>query len=200
MADSKTQIANMALSHIHAKDRIENIEVDTSAEGKEANIWYDQARKQALEAVNWDFARRRSVLSLHGNAAPTHDWSYRYIWPNDCIAPRYIENPAGNDEDAAPYTVEYADNGTRSILCDLAQATLVYTRNQENTGIFTPMFTLALSYLLAHYLAGPLTGKEAIKNNMLAAYTDTLWAASASEGNQTVKRRPRESEFIRGRQ
>ena len=60
-------IARMALSHIGASS-IESLSED-SAEAKEANTWYAVSRQTALEAFNWNFARKRQLLAVHGDAA-----------------------------------------------------------------------------------------------------------------------------------
>ncbi len=181
----KTQIANLALSHIRDKSVLENVETDTSTQGKSANLWYDPARRQALADFDHGFARRRLALAVHGDDPPA-EWAFRYQWPSDCIQPRRIQNPLGRGFPPIPFEIEQSDDGTRCILTDAEEAVLVYTRDVEDPTFFTPHFVLAHSYLLAHYIAGPLTGKTKVQNKMIENYNNASNTGAAHEANVTA--------------
>ena len=197
---SKTLIANLALSHIHDKGIIENVETEKSAQARAANLWYDPARRQALADFDYGFARKRLALSTHGKDPPA-EWGYRYQYPSDCVSPRRIENPLGRRQLAVPFEIEQADDGTMSILVDHQDAVLVYTRDALDPAFFTPHFVLALSYLLAHYIAGPLTGKNSIKDDMIVKYNTASNVGAAHEANATAAGTDGslEAPWIRGR-
>jgi len=102
---SKVTIANFALGNIGARDSIESFD-EASTAARQAKLWYDFSRVQALEGFDWSFARKRQALALI-EEVPTGDpvayeWAYRYQYPSDCVSARYIVNPAGKDADAVP--------------------------------------------------------------------------------------------------
>src|SRR3546814_8520623 len=105
MADSKVQICNMALSHIGSKSTIESVD-EPSAAAQQCRLWYEMARRQALGAYNWTFARKRLALAIHNDDPPEGLWNFRYQYPADCLKAREIENPGGPDMDAIKYEIE----------------------------------------------------------------------------------------------
>ncbi len=185
-AVDKTLIANLALSHIRDKGVLEDVDTDTSTRGKTAKLWYDPARKQALADYDFGFSRKRLILATHSEDPPA-EWAFRYQWPADCIQARYLQNPIGRRQAPLPFEIEQADDGTMSILCDLDEAVLVYSRDVEDTTFFTPHFVLAHSYLLAHYLAGPITGKKSIQDQMMQNYNNAIAVGAAHEANVTAR-------------
>ena len=182
---SKTRIANLALSHIRNKSVIENVDTESSTEAQSAKLWYDVARQQVLTDSDWGFARKRLILAEHGDDPPA-EWAYRYQYPVDCVQPRRIENPLGRQKAPVAFELGFSDNGTQSILANEADATLIYTRDVEDTSLFTTYFILALSYILAYYLAGPLTGKKSIQEDMLKLYGTMLGIGEARDANATA--------------
>lgn len=199
MALSKTAILNLALGHLGTRTTVQNIDTEASVEAKQGKLFYDQAREQALVDFDWTFARRRLLLAAHGNAAPTTQWAFRYQYPSDCLIVRKIVNPAGEDKTRSPYQIELADNDTVSIVTDVDDAELIYTSNVETVTLFTPHFTLALSYLLAHYLAAPLTRKQTMIEKMLITYERTIKLAGAHDGNQEAARPEPDALWIQDR-
>lgn len=184
-AISKTQIANLALSHIHAKGTVENIETEKSTEAKTANLWYDPARRQALADFDFGFSRKRQTLALHLEDPPEGEWAFRYQWPADAVAPRFIQNPLGRGKPPIIFEIEQASDGTQSILTNAEEAVLVYTKDATDPTFFTPHFVLALSYLLAHYIAGPLTSKKSLKDQAIENYNNAINVGAAHEANVT---------------
>jgi hypothetical protein len=195
---SEVSIANMALAHI-SKGTIQSL-TENSTEAKKAKLFYETARMQALEAFNWDFARRRATLALHGDDPPEGEWEYRYQLPADCIAPRKLVNPLGGDADAVPFEKAMSIDGTTAcLLTDLEDAVLIYTFDQRTPALFSPAFVISFSYLLAFYLAAPLTTDAQVQKNMWGAYVSSMSAAAGLNANQSIDRKPRDAEWIRGR-
>jgi len=158
MAISTVQIANFALSKIGSDSTIESL-TENSAEANVCNLWIDHARKQALAAFNWDFARVRGTLATHGDDAPT-EWTYRYVYPADCVKARFIYNPLGRKDNPVPYEVEQSDNGTKSIVTDQVDAILVYTKDENTPSLYTDWFIELLATALGSKIAYALTGKR----------------------------------------
>ena len=196
---SSVKIANMALSHVGAKSSIESF-TENSAEARQVNLWYDYSRLQALEAFNWNFARKRITLAVHSEAAPTDIWAYRYQYPADCILVREIANPAGKLADAVPFDIEVDATGNeKTILTDVQDAKLVYTFDVTAPSLFSAFFVEVLSHLLAYHITFSITGDLKLKAAQLQIYMALMNKAPAHNANEAMGAAPREAPWIRGR-
>lgn len=212
MSLSAVAICNMALSNIGTRSNIESFS-EASAEAAQCSLWYDYARKQTLEAFDWNFARKRIVMALDSDDAPLEEWGFRYQYPADCLRARRIVNPygviassvfdnlsVGNLSDAPPFDVELSSDGMRkTIVTDVEQAKLVYTFDQAVEDFFEPLFVKCLAHLIGSYIAYSLTAKEDVMTTQYKLYEETLGFASMVNANEQVSRAPREAEWIRGR-
>ncbi|MDA0798712.1 MAG: hypothetical protein O2884_08590 [Chloroflexi bacterium] len=195
---SRVQIANMALLHI-GDSTIESLS-EQSNEALRANIWFDNCVKEAFEAYDWSFARRRATLALHGDDAPETDWAYRYVLPSDCVMPLRLVNPSGKTADKTAFTVELDDDAAeRTLLTDLEDAVLVYTREVTDPAFYSATFVAALSHLLAARLAYANTAKRTLASDQYGLYMSFLPLAAANNFNGETPDKPREAEWIRGR-
>ncbi len=210
---SDTRIANMALAHVGAKSTIEAIGED-STEGRVLELWFEYSRKQTLQAFDWNFARKRITLTTHAEDAPDGVWGFRYIYPSDCLSARKMENPTSsvslvwvqnftdseNLGDAIPFEVEMNVAGNqKTILTNLDDAKLVYTFEQLDSGLYSPLFVEALSWAVASHIAYTLTGKRSIADSAGAAFQNIMARAPAADANERVDKPPREAEWVRGR-
>lgn len=203
---SDTGIANMALSHVGARSSIESL-TEKSTEARLCLTWYDYSRRTVLEAHDWNFARKRLTLALHGDTISETSsdplagvWGFRYQYPGDCLIARKIQNSGAPPGDATPFEIETNLDGTqRTILTNLSDAVLVYTWDLKNTDMFSGLFVLGLSHLLAHHIAFSLTGKRSIKVDELAIFQGVVATAAASSANEGMSAPPRDADWIRGR-
>lgn len=198
MALSQVAICNLALGHIGDRGRIEAL-TENGVQSRECLRWYDLSLQEALEAFDWSFARRRIALAVHSDDPPA-EWAFRYALPADCLKARRLVNPAGPKANAVPYELELSDDGTqRTLLTNLEDAVLVYTRVQNDPLLYSTQFVLALSHTLASHIALALTGKTAIaEQQMKLAYARTFEAAG-SNANEEVPDEPRPAEAIAAR-
>jgi len=181
------------------EDPIESLTEQSAAAGQ-CNIWYNPCRRQTLEDFDWNFARRRATLALHGDAAPSGIWTFRYQVPSDCLSARYIQNPLGDQADPVPFEMELSlDGSTQSILTNAEDAILIYTVDQETTDFFPPYFVDALATNIASRIAFKVTGKRTIMSDMIQLYFVKLARAEAHEGNRRGERKPREASWVEAR-
>lgn len=193
------KIGNMALSNCGISNTIESFD-ENSIEAKQIKLWYDFARMQCLAALDWNFARKRFTLALDGDDAPTTEWSFRYQYPVDCLVVRKLVNPVSKTDDAVPFTVETNEDSTRkTIVTDLDSAVAVYTFDLTDTGLFSPVFINALSFLLAQYIAFTLTGRQSTVDKNLQKYIGTLRLAQSYNKMETVEPPTRDAEWVRDR-
>jgi hypothetical protein len=199
VAISDVQIANFALSKIGDDSTIESL-TENSAQANECNLWFDHSRKQTLSAFSWSFAKARITLATHGDDPPAN-WGYRYQYPSATVKARFIENPAGRDADPVEFVIETSDDGTRSILTDLDEAKLIFTKDITDPSLYSEFFIEALAAVLASHIAYALTGKIKLQRSiagearfLLSSLAPALDAVEGQDGAE------RDSFAIRGRQ
>ena len=189
---------NMAMSHIGSKSSIQQ-EDEKSPPANACRLWYPVSRIAALEAYNWGFARKSSLLTTHSLAAPTLRWGFRYAYPSDCIAPRLIENPLGDEEDTIPFEIENADDDTICILTNQEQATLIYTKDVELVDIMPVHFMKMVALYLAHSIVVEITGKSGNKDRLLRDFEQMAITAPSVDANFGVNKPDRDASWVRGR-
>ncbi len=160
---SVTSICNLALSHLGDEAQVVNISPpDGSMQAALCGTFYPIALPVLLEMHPWTFATKRIAIAQAANPSPD-DWLYAYAIPSTCIRPLSAlfpgvpARPFGNADDGShPYIVEAAQDGTAILYTNVETAVLRYIDNVADTTKFTPTFVIALSRLLASYLAGPI--------------------------------------------
>ena len=197
---SKAQIVNLALAHINqTQTSITNLDTDTGLTAVQARIHYDVCRRFVLADHNWNFAKKRVTLAVSGQTAPTN-WIYKYDYPSDCLYFRNIERDT-RTELPLPFDIE--DDGTDSglsIVTDKYQAVGVYTRDVENTALFTPGFVTSMGWYLGSELAPSLTGNLKIQEACLTVYGRALNAAESRNSNEVTSDAEFDSPWERARQ
>lgn len=173
---SETDIANMALAHLGEDATVDSFDPpDGSVHAEHCARFYPVARDMCLEAAQPSFAR--TTVQLTEAITAGDDYGFAYTLPSDCLKVLRIyeeewrRDLTGIDE----FEVETSADGQRILMCDLETPQLMYVRKVDDTSKFSPSFTLALSYLLASILAGPVlkgdTGQAANK------YWMSIWRA-----------------------
>lgn len=162
---SSVDIANLTLSHLGESPLITALSPVPSggAWSKTMAVFYPIARDALLEMHDWRFAVRRQALSeLDLGTDQPDTWDYAYALPSDCLKPRRVLVPGADDDSVGEdFKTEIKSDGTQLIYTNAAEAILVYTKLITDTTKFTPLFTLALSRLLASMAAGSIIKGEA---------------------------------------
>lgn len=155
---SVIDICNLALSHIGQAADVSSIDPpENSIEAEYCARFYPIARDTLLEAHAWDFALRREPL-----AALKHNskqWRFCYAVPTECLQIISIfPELAANDIDclSVNHARETTADGHRIIWANTENAIIRYTQRVQNSHLFTPAFTVALSWKLAAMLAGAI--------------------------------------------
>lgn len=197
MTTSAVGICNLALSHIHNGRRIQSL-TEATEEARQCNTFYEQARKEALEAADWNFARRRITLALSAEDPPD-EWGYRYGFPN-CLKIRYLVNPGGDQLPRIPFELEQNAAGTaKTVLTDLQDAVALCTRDTTDPNMFSALFIGAFSHLLASYIAGPLCTDKTIQDTERKMFDATYKIAASDNANERGERQPKDADWIDGR-
>ena len=184
---SKVDICNLALSHIaQGAIPITAIEPpDSSFYAELASQHYPTARDLILQMHEWTFATTRMELASISN--PSTQWAFAYDLPTGVIRPlAVLPFGATNDNQGLPYRIE-TDNLTdaQMVLTNVDQDTMKYIRRQDDATRYSPAFVMALSYLLAHFLAGPITKKQSMVDGMYKVFLTHFQIAAGLNAQST---------------
>ncbi len=198
---SKTEIVNLALTHLGVGKEVANIETEKSEAAITARRVYDTARDVTLRDYPWPFTTRIAALALV-EEEPNTEWAYSYRYPTDCLNIRRILSGLRNDnrQTRAPYKIAGDDSGSL-IWADEEDAQIEYTAKSTNPLVYAADFTLAFSYQLAYLMAKRLTSGDPFKlgDQALQLYQVELSRASASAFNEQQDEEVPESELERAR-
>lgn len=217
---SFVDICNTALSHIGDTANVTSIDPpDGSAQAGYCATFLPIALSALLEMADWGFATVRSTTAPVSNPATT--WQFAYAYPAQVISMIAVlpagalddysanfgepcpwnspqpdfRNPAANFYEPQPYAVEQDGEGNQIILTNTCNPVFRYTSQVSDPTKFGPLFVLALSYLLASMLAGPIVKGEAgvaLSSAMMAkfqAWEQQAESSDAAQGHIVVQQR-----------
>ena len=214
---SATDICNMALSHVGADTAVTSISPpDGSVEAGHCARFYAIARAEMLEDHTWTWSKARATLAETTNASTI--WAYAYALPSDCLSPvRVLQQSILFDFLTQPFptlvTADELEQWTERGSADFEvegqvlythepDAVLLYTRDITDTTKFSMKSVVALSYLLASYLAGPIIKGEpgaTAAAKFRQAYDLKKGQAAAGDANGSSERAEHVPDFIRAR-
>jgi|TARA_R110000787_G_scaffold225139_5_gene333136 hypothetical protein len=179
---SAVDICNLALGHIGNKAEITAIvPPDGSAEAAQCGKFYPIARDECLSEFDWGFAKRRQLLAQISGDAPS-GWEYWYTVPNPYLVARQMV--VEKYDTPVQYTTESHETHGTIILANTDKAELWYTAIITDPTKYPPLFIHALSWLLASYLALPLTREAKIKEISMQQYSLNMGKAKAIDASQ----------------
>lgn len=199
---SKTEISNLAISHLGIGKEIANLDTEAGEEAKACRRFYDTAIETFQRDFHYSFATKRKVLGKIADD-PNDEYSFEYEYPSDCIiAGRIISGLiTDNRQSEVPYVIVRGTSG-KVIHSNWEEAELEYQILETDSGRFDPDFIIAFSYKLAELTAPRLTGGDPFglglraKNNYLEAKS----IAQANSMNEQQEEEQPDSEFIRVRE
>jgi hypothetical protein len=174
-------ICNLALAHLGDKANVSSIDPpEGSQQAAHCARYYPIARDSILEEHVWTFATRREALALLGDG-PT-GWTYRYTCPNAALRLIDVRTPAA--QGPQDFVVEGDNKGRRTVLTNAEDAEVRYIQRVTDTTKYSQQFVEALSWLLASYLALPVTGDPNIKQSASQSYALRLMQAKNLDAGQ----------------
>jgi hypothetical protein len=172
---------------------------------EEASWGFSTTRATLAEVANptstWQYAYAAPNEMINAiavlDSAALDDYSQNFgqmggtaDWANGGPSPTAgYQNPADNAYTPQPYVMETDADGNQIILTNVSNAVLRYTRMVSDPNKFSPLFVMALSYLLASMLAGPVIKGDpgsAKSKEMLALYN--LYEAKAESSDASQRR------------
>jgi len=198
---TKTEIANIALSHLGVGKEIANLETENSQEANAMRRFYDISREQVLRDFNWPFATKEIALGLV-ESNPTTEWTYSYRYPSDSLKLRRIFSGIRNDtrQSRVPFKI-VRDTVGRLIYTDAVDAFMEYTYAEVDASRFTPDFVQALACRMASYAAPRLTSGDPFKLGERAykLYVYEITKAQATAANETQDEEKPDAEWTSAR-
>lgn len=204
MPTNETQISNLALSHLGVGKQISNFTTEQSQEAKACREFYPICRDIVLRDFEWPFATQFQNLALV-EETPTDEWDYSYRYPSSCSKIRRILNPNkrwDTRQSRIPYrVVRDPDGAGKLIYTDQESACVEFTYKETNPERYDDDFVMALSLLLASYIAPRLTRGDPFKlgERSFQLYRLNIGKSEASAVNEEQPEEEVDSEFIRER-
>lgn len=198
---SSTQICNLALAHLGVGKSIANLQTEQSEEANACRRFYDVSLERTLRDFPWPFSKRYQALELVAEN-PMDSYKFAYRYPTGCVRIHRIDSTIRNDnrQSRVHFTIG-GDSSGQLIYTDQEQAKIWFSFLDTDPEKYPADFTLALSFLIAHYIAPTLTagdpfkvGERAMQNYM--AELDRARVNAIGEEQVEVEV---ESEFIRAR-
>lgn len=180
---SPADVVNLSLRRIGYNGRVGNL-YDGSKAAKDALDIYAQTRDELLRQNDWGFAERNIVLTLlkaapaggyippvtWSTAYPPLPWLFEYVRPGDCLKIRAIKAVPLFLPNMDPQPVVFTEANDlvapatgQVILCNVANAVLVYSGQVTDPSSWEPDFVEAFAAALGRRLAPHLVGMEAAK-------------------------------------
>jgi hypothetical protein len=170
-AESAVAICKRALNLAEHRNTFDSLE-EPSTLAREAKLRYDIRRRQILEALDWNFARRRTVgQAVEVEATPD---LYPSAWsrPPECIRIRGIWSGGI----LLRHVVEEV------IFTEARDAVqIVFTAEKSDPVLFPPCFTSALEFLLAADFSMMYARSVNRQEIMLGRFRDAMTEADAIE-------------------
>lgn len=187
-AVSPVEVCNLSLDLLRHTELVEDIETPETDTEALCQKWYDVTRRSRLRAFPFNFARKRTSLSLNATA-PSFGYTDAYNLPNDYLDIVFVgEN---YDED---YELEYAVEGGQILINNEGAATLkiCYVCDFTNVVKFDPLFLDLFTVELAIRLANRLTGVNKSMAGLITWKKELEAQARAKNGQENpVKVRSR---------
>lgn len=185
MAASDVAICNLSLAHLADRANVNAITPpDGTYQAEQCARFYPIARDQLLESFPWTFAKTRVQL-VQLAITPPGQWGYTYAYPANCLRTLSLQIPGALDDNKSEkFLVEKDPTGpNRVIYCNIQEAHLRYIAADASVGSFTPGFVVTLSWLLASYLAGPITKSLKMKADAFKVAVAEYTKATALDAN-----------------
>jgi len=201
---TKTEIANLALSHLGIGKEIADLDTEKSQEAVTMRRFYETCRDATLRDFAWPFTTKFATLALVADPpTETEEWDFSYRYPTDCLMIRRVQTDIRVDTHQSRIVFKLGrDDAGELVYTDEAEAKIEYTFREEDPQRFPPDFILALSFRMAVYAAPRLTGGDPFKMGDRAArlYMNEISMAQSSASNESVPDQLPDAETIRARE
>lgn len=199
---SKTEMANLAISHLGQGKEIANVETEKSSEAATMRRLQPVVIEMFLKNFPYSFCNVTVALNLV-ESDPNDEWSFSYRVPTDCLKPIRILSGIRNDnrQTRVPYKIGKDDQG-ELIYTDQESAELEYIQFVDDPSKYPVDVFLAMSFLLAGLAAPRMLGEDPFKmgERAMKMYQYFKGQADAADVNDQQQEEPPEAEAVRARE
>lgn len=201
MAASDAEICNLALSHIGSGHEIATLSTEKSQEASACRRFFDTSLDLLLREFPWPFCTKIVALALV-QEDPNTEWKYEYTYPTDAVVLHRVLGFGRHDnrQTRIPYRVRRG-SASKVIWADQEDACLEYSFREKDFARYPADFTMALSLLLAFYIAPRISKGDPfqMRERITAMYFQAVSSAKASALNEEQPDEDRTSEYERYR-
>lgn len=172
-AESDAAIVQRALGWVEEDGRFDSLE-DDSDKAREGRLRYDIRRRAVLEAMDWNFARRRVMSPAVEVTAYPDNQPFSYPIPTSALRIRNMRKGSTNISWSREDVIFAAE----------ADAQTIYTIDARNPAMFPPVFTSALEFLLAADFAMIFSRSVNRSQVMLDNFRTTMQQADQMDGQE----------------
>ena len=199
---SKTEMANLAISHLGQGKEIANLDTEKSSEAATMRRFVPIVIEMFLKDFPYSFCNVTSALDLV-ETDPNDEWNYSYRVPTDCLKPIRILSGIRNDnrQTRVPYKIGKDDQG-ELIYTDQESAELEYTQFVNDASKYPVDVLLSMSLFLAGLAAPRILGEDPFKmgERAMKMYQFFKGKADAHDANDQQQEEPPEAEAVRARE
>ena len=182
MATSKTDIANAALIRI-GSSRIMNIDDETSKGAVLCKVLYRDTLAEVARSGEWNSLKQRTTLARL-SVNPAFGWSFQYQLPAD-----FVDLVQLNGTRCYRVPVDDWEIEGRLLLTNAEVAQVQYIALLDDPTSYDPLFSDALTVLLASKMATAMRQDDAMASGFLTEYLRfKLPKALMKDGNQQRRR------------
>jgi hypothetical protein len=184
MATGKTQIVNLALTHI-GEPPIMDITDRNNSTARAANVIYDATFREIARDHEWNCLKTRIQLSKLAAKADFGFLENQFLLPSDFI--RMLRLNGRDIKDVTdPYEIEYSKSaGAQVLLSDADTAKIQYIAEIKDTTQYDDLLVESLAVMLASKLATIIRQDEAKGEALLQRYMRVnLPRARKVDGNE----------------
>lgn len=198
----KTVLANLSFSHCGISRTVANIDAttNTSVEADQFNAFYPTVLSSIIMQYMPDFPQKQVLLNLI-QQDPNLTWAYEYSYPSDCLSAQDMnggQRLGVNVFETTPYQISN-DGNERVIWSNEGDAYLNYISTFDVIDKMPPSFALALSLIIASYIAPSITENRNSGITLSARGHKEMLIAIAGQANERGRENRPEAETIRGR-
>jgi hypothetical protein len=183
---SKVEICNLGLQKLGV-GAVADLPGSTP-QGKACDRVFDMLRRSELRKHPWNFAIRRANLAKDAIGPEDDDWANRFRLPVDClkVLKREISRVDSVVENGYIYSNE-----------DIYY--LRYVADVEDTGLFDPLFDMALASLIAFELCEFLTDSTVKKRVLYEEYNKIIREARKANAMENKSYSPPTDPWVNAR-
>lgn len=189
---STLDIWNMALGFVGVARRLAS-ENETSPEGVECRLYWDNARRQALRDFPWGFAQCRARLAEMDLPEEWEGvWRFAYALPAKCLRLHAVSVPGCRR--SLPHEIVRYTDGTQAVLCNAEHAIATYTQDVTDVAQWDDGFVHALARRLACQIGiALLKGNSSKLQELEQMYSSVIVSAREEDLNEPKERKEKDS-------